>query len=197
MGIADAILPRTRSLVLRELVSRKVGVHIRELARRIDKDPMGVRKELERLESAGIVVKSTRGRRSEYRLNPDCPVYHELRMLIIKTVGAVGLLRDALAPLIKNIRVAFVYGSFATGEMRAESDVDLMVVGDVSFGDVVEAITAVEEQLAVEVNPTVYSPQEFFEKLASGHHFLNSVMEGAKLFIVGGEEDIEGLVRSA
>ena len=194
--IADALLPKTLSLVLRELASKGYGpLHIRELARRTARDPMVVRRELERLEAVGVVVKSKSGRKSEYRLNPECPVYDEIRMLIIKTIGVVGMLRDALAPFAKEIDVAFVYGSVARGEATAESDVDLMVVGNVSFGDVVSAIASVEKELRHDVNPTVYSPEEFYGKVASGHHFLNAVIKDEKLFIIGGEEELGRLVK--
>lgn len=196
--IADALFPRARALVLRELaMAGEEPLHIRELARRTGKDPMGVRRELDRLEMAGIVTKSTLGRRSQYRLNANCPVFHELRMLILKTVGAVGQLRDALVSIAKHIQVAFIYGSFATGEIRPESDIDLMVIGEVSFGEVVEAISVAEKQLGREVNPTVYSPKEYSEKIADGHHFLISVLEGEKLFIVGGEDELRKLALGA
>jgi hypothetical protein len=71
----------------------------------------------------------------------------------------------ALAPLAGQINVAFIYGSVATFKQRSGSDVDLMVVDDVSFGDVVSALRAARELLHREINPTVYSPAEFRSKL--------------------------------
>ena len=79
----------------------------------------------------------------------------------MKTAGVGEVLREALAPLADRISVAFIYGSVARAEQRSSSDVDLMVVGDVSFGEVVSALETAQKTLAREINPTVYSPAEF------------------------------------
>ena len=53
-----------------------------------------------------------------------------------------------------------MYGSIARGEEKASSDVDLMVVGEISFSDVVSTLAKIETKLGREVNPTVYGPRE-------------------------------------
>jgi predicted nucleotidyltransferase len=85
---------------------------------------------------------------------------------------AGDVLREALAPLGGNVRAAFVYGSVARGDERARSDLDFMVVGDASFGDVVAALAPAQESLRREVNPNVYPALEFRKKLAAGDPFL-------------------------
>ena len=47
-----------------------------------------------------------------------------------------------------------------------------------------------EEKLAREVNPTIFSSEEFTKKLRQGHHFVKSVVLTDKLFIVGGPDDL-------
>lgn len=193
-GIAESLLPRTRRLVLRELVAgTDAGIHLRELARRTGLDPTGVQRELQNLQASGIITRKRAGKQDHYRLNPQCPVYHELRMLILKTVGLVDVLKRALEPMSNRITVAFIYGSVARREERGSSDVDVLVIGDVSFADVVSALSPTQETLGREVNPSVYPPDEFSKKLADGHHFLKTVMAGEKLFLIGDESELERL----
>jgi predicted nucleotidyltransferase len=114
---------------------------------------------------------------------------------MVKTAGLADILTQALEPLADDVRVAFVYGSLASGKESARSDVDVMVIGKASFGDVVKALRPAEARLSREVNPTVYPPAEFKAKLAAKHHFLTSVLNEPKVFLVGDEHDLEGLAR--
>jgi predicted nucleotidyltransferase len=102
-------------------------------------------------------------------------------------------LREALTPLASRIKVAFIYGSVARFRQKSGSDVDLLVVGQVSFGDVVSALGAAQELLHREINPTVYSPAEFRSKLKAHHHFLSGVRRNEKLFVIGDEHGLAGL----
>lgn len=193
-NVVESLFPLIRRLVLGELVrSEGENVHIHELARRVGKEAKSVYNELKNLEAVGIVSSRRMGNQVHYSLNPKCPIYPELKMLILKTVGLADVLREALKPLATKIKVAFIYGSFARGEERVDSDVDVMVIGDVSFGEVVSALVPAQEQLQREVNPTVYPPAEFREKLASGKHFLTAVMGAEKIFLVGDERELEQL----
>jgi predicted nucleotidyltransferase len=95
------------------------------------------------------------------------------------------VLLAVLAPLRKKIIVAFVYGSVAQSSESTRSDVDLMIVGTVDFGDVVEKIAEAQRILNREINPTVYSVKEFRKK--ARENFLMTVLAGKKLFIIGDE----------
>jgi predicted nucleotidyltransferase len=90
-------------------------------------------------------------------------------------------------PLADLVRAAFVFGSAARGELHASSDIDLLVVGEASFGDVITAIQAAERRLGRDVNPTVYSADEFRAKVLAKHHFLTTVLTEPKMLIVGGD----------
>ena len=87
-------------------------------------------------------------------------------------------------------RAAFVYGSFASGKEKAGSDVDLLVVGDVSLGELVEALGPVQSRLGREVNPAVFPPSEFREKMTP---FLENVLQGPKIFLIGSPDELERL----
>ena len=102
----------------------------------------------------------------------------------------VDSLRQALLPLRERIRAAFIFGSIARGDEHSASDVDLMVIGDVSLADVVDVIWTAEQCIARPVNPTVYPPEEFAARLAAGHHFVTKVVKHEKLMLMGDESDI-------
>lgn len=105
----------------------------------------------------------------------------------------VDVLREDLKPLSKKIKVAFIYGSFARDSARAASDVDLIVIGSCSFGEVVDATHDSQEKIGREINSTVYPVKEWREKLKGRHHFVNSVSNSPKLFVIGTEDDLAGL----
>jgi predicted nucleotidyltransferase len=166
---------------------------VRQLTALLGEDSTNLSRELARLADLGVLACRSEGRQKYYRANPRCPVFAELRGLAVKTAGVVDVLREALTVLGERVEVAFIYGSLARGEEKARSDVDVMVIGEAGFGEVVDALGAAQEKLGREVNPTVYPPREFRDKLESGHHFLAAVYSEPKLFLIGDENDLAGL----
>src|SRR5271157_2603230 len=133
-----------------------------------------LQRELDTLSQLALIDRSTVGKQVFYRANRNHPVFPELRALVAKTVGAIQVLRSALATLAERISLAFIYGSMARQEEKAESDIDLLIVGKVTLEDVLAHVGDLEKSLGRAVNPTVYSLGEFKSKLAGGNHFLNS-----------------------
>ena len=169
--------------------------YLRELARSTDTAPSSLQRDLAALTRAGIILRTARGHQVYFRANRTCPVFEELRGLVVKTFGVVEILRVALQVLADRIESAFVYGSVARGEARAESDIDLLVIGKVSSGDVIEALAPAQRRLGREINPSVFPPAEFAEKARGENHFLTTVLAEPKLFLIGGEDELEGLAR--
>lgn len=164
--------------------------HQRGIARRTGLALGTVRRELSGLVRAEILTETRDGNRVYCQANPACPILPELAGLMRKTVGLAQVLREALAALRDKIDVAYVYGSQAEGTAGATSDVDLMVIGRASFGDVVAATEPCQERLGREVSPVVYQPAEYAANLASGNHFLTTVHEGPKIPILGTEDEL-------
>lgn len=172
------------------LMHPEQSFHVREIARITGKPAGTLYRELNSLAEAGLLVRSPFGNQVHYRANPACPIYEELRGILRKTFGVADVLREALEPASDQISVAFVYGSVARGDERAASDVDVMIIGKLKFSDAVLAFSAAEDILRREVNPHVYSPREFKSKLAGRDPFLVRVVEGPKIFLRGGEDDL-------
>lgn len=191
-GIAESLLPRTRRLLLRELaLADERGIHLRELARRTALDPTGVRRELQHLVASGIVLKTRLGAQDHYRLNPRCPVHGELQALMFKTLALADVVREVLKPLAQRITLAYIYGSFADGTARADSDVDLMVVGRLGLRDLAGPLAEAERRLAREVNATVYGEEEYRARLREVDGFIARVHHGQKMMLLGDANELE------
>ncbi len=167
-----SLFGRTRQALLSLLYSRPDEAHLQENL--IQHAALGrgtVQRELEFLARAGVARRTVRGRQVYFQANPESPVYTELRGLVVKTGGVADVLRAALTQLARRIDVAFIYGSIATGRARRASDVDVMVIGEVSFAEASEALARAQEVIGREVNPSVYAPADFRTKLAAKNHF--------------------------
>ncbi len=185
-GIAPTLFPAARLAVLRWLADTEAGLHLRELERRTGLNKHGLARELHALRDAGILVSTQVGNQIIYRLNPECPIYDELRSIIRKTVGLAGVLREALQPFADRIDLAYVYGSFAKGEVRPDSDVDLMIVGAVSLRGVASAIRSASRTLHRAINPTSYAPDEYAAELRAKDSFVDRVHNGPRITVIGG-----------
>lgn len=137
-------------------------ISLSELASRAGTSIGGAHKEVERLESAGLVRSATVGRSRLIEADPSSPVYVELRGLLQKTLGPEPLLRSALAA-VNGIETAFIYGSWADPAVGSPADIDVLVIGAPDVGEVYDAASAVESEIGRPVNITVRSPAEWAE----------------------------------
>lgn len=188
--IAATLFGKTRRAVLARLfLEPEREFRLRELSKLTGISSGSVQHELKQLVDADLVVRSERGGLVIYRANPGCPVYEEVRGIVEKTAGIDELVRQALRPAASRIRHAFIYGSIAKGANRSRSDLDVMVVGSISFEEVVRLLQPVEERIGREVSPRVFSEKEFGAKLKKGDRFITSVMRGPRHELIGASTD--------
>src|SRR6185312_14417938 len=172
-SLGDLIFGLTRGRVLALLYGMPDQTFfVRQIAREIGTSVGSVQRELETLSEVGLLNRTTIGRQVFYQANSHHPAFADVRSLIAKTSGIFHQLRSALAPLASQIIFALVYGSIARGDEDAGSDVDLMIVGNVTLDDVLAQLTSVENVIGRPTNPTVYSLKEFKAKIKDGNHFL-------------------------
>jgi predicted nucleotidyltransferase len=187
----EALFSRTRRSVLALLFVRPdEAFYLRQIVRTTGGGKGAVERELRALAAAGVVLREKRGNLTYYRANHDCPIYPELHGLMLKTAGLADVLREAVVG-VDGIRLAFIFGSMAKGTGDARSDVDVLVVADAPFADISAAFLSAQERLGREVTPTVYSPEEFADRLKGKHHFLMRVLQEPKIMLVGNEDDLE------
>lgn len=193
-SLSATLFGKTRRAVLALLYSHTdESFYLRQIARAAGAGMGAVQREVKNLTEAGIIRRKVQGRQVYYQANPECPVYDELKSMVIKTVGVGDVLRAALVPLESLIRVAFLFGSLVQDGHRSSSDADIMVVGDVTFAEVVSALSNVQETIRREINPVVYPAEEFRTKLAADHHFLTTVLKDSKFFLIGDQHELEKL----
>jgi len=193
-GLASSLFSNTLRAVLGLLfVGGNPSYHVREIERRSGSALGAIQRELARLTKAGILVKQKQGNQVYYRANSDCPIYHELRGLVLKTMGITEQLRAALESLRHKIRFAAIYGSFAIATETATSDVDLFIIGEVSLLDVVTSLSDVRAGIGREINPTVYPPEEYRKRLKERNHFLTSLKTEPMIYLIGDARELERL----
>jgi predicted nucleotidyltransferase len=191
-GLADALFSNTQQRVLGLLFGQpERSYYATELIGLAGGGSGAVQRELARLAQSGLVTVRAEGSRRHYQANPDSPLYQELVGIARKTVGLAGPLRDALQPLSRRIAAAFVYGSVAKKNDTARSDIDLMVVSDkLAYADIYEVLEPLQARLGRTVNPTVMSRQDLARRLKSGSAFARRVLEQAKIWVIGSDDDL-------
>jgi len=192
-GLAETLFGTYRRRILALLLLPEQSFYVRELARLAEVPPGSLHRELRLLAETGLLLREPVGNQVRYRANRDCPVFQELAGFFRKTAGLADVLREALAPLASEINVAFIFGSVAQGKERVTSDVDVFVVGAVSFARVVQAFARTYEHLGREVNPVVIPRSDFIKKYWEEDRFVARVVKGPKLYLIGNADDLAKL----
>lgn len=162
----------------------KSAIYLRDLHRKSGLAVRTIQKELSHLKDLDLVTSERDGNRLYFSANSDHPFYREICGLVEKTSGAPLRIKDALSSL-KGIECAFIFGSFAKGEEKSHSDIDLIVIGDVGLRSLSSVFKSLTHQIQREINPHVYSLKSWQEKLKKKNHFIRSVLADKKVFLIG------------
>jgi predicted nucleotidyltransferase len=191
-SLADALFTKTQQRVIGVLFGDPDrSFYASELIRTAGTGSGAAQRELAKLEESGLVVARRIGHQKHYQADASSPLFAELRAIILKTVGLVEPLRDALRPLSKAIRMAFVYGSVAKAEDRSGSDIDLMIISDsLTYADVFGALERAAKSVGRPVNPTVYTEAEFSKRSRQENAFVTRVLQQPKIWVIGSEHDL-------
>ena len=186
---ASVLFGKTRQAVLTSLFERgSKGVYVRELERQTGISTGALHHELQKLTEADLIEKDNDGNRVIYRINESHPISAELRGIIEKTVGLPAQLRRVLSDLESVIRYAAIFGSTARGTSHSGSDIDLLVVGELSPSQVIERIQPLEERLQRDIGFRLYTPQEF-EQRRQQDPFLTKVLNRPLIPLMGTVDD--------
>ncbi|RVU34420.1 nucleotidyltransferase domain-containing protein [Rheinheimera riviphila] len=164
--------------------------HVREIARLTHTQPGTLHKELTKLAQAGILKKTEQGNQLWYQADTRCVVFEELASILRKTSGLADVLRQALLPVADQLQFAAVFGSVASNKATATSDIDLLLVGDLSFAAAVKQLYPAQQQLGREINPKLYSLAEWQKALAAPSGFITALLESPLLMIAGDKDDL-------
>ena len=192
----DALFPKTKQKILALVfLHPDRRFYLGEIERLLKTSKGTLSRELKLLVKAGILTSEKKGKQAFYSVNTNNPIYPELRSIVYKTFGIADMLKKVLKPLKAKIKAAFIYGSVASGEESARSDIDVMLIGSITFMKISIVLDKAEKTLGREINPTVYPVKEFKEKHKQGNHFIKTVIKSEKIFITGSEDDLKAMVK--
>jgi predicted nucleotidyltransferase len=191
-SLAGTLFSRTRGTVFGQLFRKQEGVYLRELERTTGINSRHLIRELHTLRDAGIISPTRVGNVVVYRFNPECPIYEDIQAIVRKTIGLADVLRDMLKSSVTQIELAYVFGSHARGEQRADSDIDLMIVGPVTRRELSTAIRQAERVLRRDINAMFYTHTEYSKALEDSNSFVSRVHNGARISL-----DVDSAYESA
>jgi len=163
--------------------------HYLQLDKLLKSSRASLQKELKRLEDGGILRSAKEGNIRFYWVNQEHPLYPELKSIVFKTAGLADFLRESLGKL-GTVEEAFIYGSVAKNVEDMGSDVDVMIIGDVDMDALHEALGAAEDRIGREINPAVYSREDWDRRVAAGQAFAADVLGGKRIFLIGDEHGL-------
>lgn len=168
------------------------ALHMREIERRSGFAIGTIQSEFKKLLRLDLVKKERDGNRLYYCANKDHPLYVDIHHLVLKTTGLVEVLKMALKP-VPGIRTAFVFGSIASHEEKAQSDIDLMVIGSIGLRKLTALLADASTRIGREINPYALNANEFIKRRENGEHFIIRVMESPKIFIIGSDNELNAM----
>jgi predicted nucleotidyltransferase len=190
MDVSSLFKSKTRSALFSLFFSNPDSeYYLRELERMLNIPVSMIRKELIRQEEKGLFSSSRKGNLIYYRINKSYPLYDEMKSIVFKTIGIQGLLKEALNR-IEGIKCAFIYGSYAKGSENANSDIDLLIIGDVDEDILLTKINRIEKAVKREINYILYFFDEFKKKRREEESFIIDILDNQKIFLIGDKNDL-------
>ncbi len=167
-------------------------LHMREIERRSGHAIGTIQTEFKKLLRLDLVKKRRDGNRLYYRANKDHPLYADIHSLVVKTVGLADIFRK-IFDRQPDIKIAFIFGSIASQSEKSSSDVDLMVIGNLSLRQISKMLSGLPDQIGREINPHVLSSEEFRKRKSKDDHFITHVMKAPKIMIIGNKDEFEAM----
>jgi predicted nucleotidyltransferase len=167
----------------------KKKYYLRELERILGFSVGNIRRELIKLESMGLFLSENKGNLVYYYLNQSFSLFKELKSIIFKTSGISKMLQNVLGKF-NDIHQAFIYGSFAREEEREDSDIDLLIIGNVDEDKLIEVVNQLERKLQREINYAIYEKKDFKKKKEEGNPFILDIIKEKKIFLIGDKDEL-------
>ncbi len=164
------------------------SIHVRSLATLLGESAGNLARELNNLEEAGLVQSRAVGNQKHFSLREDSPIHEDMRNLFLKTVGAGGEIRNLLSHL-DGIELAFLFGSFASGEAHGSSDIDVMIIGEINDRELAPMMAELEGRLHREINYMIYSRGEAERRIEREGDFVHEVFRGPRIILIGQSDD--------
>jgi len=163
--------------------------YLRELGRMINKEPGVFQRDINKLVKSGILISEYQAKSRFFKLDKNHLLYKEIKSIFFKTLGAEGKLKEILKK-IKNIKIAFIFGSYAKREEDSFSDIDLMIIGSLDEDLLISKISKLETRLDREINYHIFSEKDWKKKIQEEESFIRAILIGAKIFLIGNNNEL-------
>lgn len=160
--------------------------YLRELQRMLGYSAGSIRRELLKFQKDNLFETQKTGNLLYYKLNTRHPLFNELKSIVSKTAGIEGSLKKTLLSM-NNIKIAFIYGSFASKKEKASSDIDIMIIGNPNALYFNKKISELEKKIHREINPTFYTYSEYQKRKKNGSGFITDIINKPKIMLIGEE----------
>ncbi len=177
---------KARTKILEYLFFRKKETHLREIAKKLNIHPSAAKRELDNLLDLGIIQKQ----KNKILLNKSNPIIPDLKRIFLKTDSIKEPIKTALQKL--NARFIFIFGSFAQEKYTAESDIDLMIIGNCKQADVFALLMPVEKTLERDINPVIWAMEDLIKNKNKG--FVKDIMKKNRIMIKGDEYELQRII---
>ncbi len=178
-----------RDILKRFLSNPDEKYYVRQLAAILNSSAGTIHRELTKFEKSGILKSENVGNLRFFYINKMNPLFTELKQMVFKTEGVKGRIEIELKDL-KGLGAAFIYGSFAKEQERADSDIDLFLVGDIDENELIPKISALEREFNREINFTIYTAKELKQEKENKNSFILELLKKPKIFLVGDKNDL-------
>src|SRR6266850_1282989 len=165
-------------------------LHTNELIRRTSSNPNAVQRAVVQLERTGILRSRRLGNLRLWRMDRDHPLYATVRDLVMRTSGLPARLQTLLAR-DRDIKYAFLFGSFVSAQDDAASDIDLFVVGPADWARLSRAVRAVGAEVGRELRPVVWSRDDLKNPNPAQRQFLENVLSAPVIWLTGDRDEFE------
>ncbi len=163
--------------------------HIRGLVRSLDEEVNAVRRELQNLESFGLIKSKKQANKLVYSLNTDFLFYSELRNMFLKDNNEIHLINKVLKN-IENIEAVIITKNYINKEYIDENDIDILIVGKPNIGKLNKEMQKVEKEIGKELRMAVLTTEDFDFKRKRRDKFLLDIFENDKIILIGDSSNI-------
>lgn len=165
----------TKQLLNYLLLNPKEELYVNELSRKLDLDKRNLVKKLKELEKEGILTSQEKGNLKLYCIDSKYPLYQEYRKIFLKTIGLEARLKDIVSKMA-GVTKAYIYGSYASGNMDTHSDIDLLVIGSQDILKLQKEISRLQKEIGREINVLNMDDSEFEKKRKNKDVFISRVL---------------------
>jgi predicted nucleotidyltransferase len=166
--------------------------YINEAAKLVKTSAGTAQRELERLVKSGFLTKEKKANLTYFKINAANPLLSDIKSIVNKTIGLEIILKEKLSG-IKNINFAFLFGSYARGDFKSDSDIDLYIIGEIREDNLYKEIRKIEEKIRREINYHLSTPEEFKKK--SKHSFFYKEILSKYILIIGDEDEFRKFIK--